>query len=724
VLLSVAAVGPGGVTAATPRVDATDLAGEGTAVDPYRIADVSGLQAMATDLDAHYVLVADVDASTASSWNGGLGFAPVGNASAPFDGTFDGGGHAIFGLTVDRPGVRAVGLFGTVGSRGTVTAVRLEGASITGGDAVGGLVGENDGAVTDSSVDGTVVGQELVGGLVGVNRGTVADASSTATVTGGFTVGGLVGLNEGGTVRASVAGGAVVGDFHVGGLVGFNRLRGTVADVAASGAVTGSSCVGGLVGTSFDGEVTNAAASGDVSGTEQVGGLVGTILTTDPHTVADAAASGNVSGTEQVGGLVGANVALDASTVERSTATGTVTGTLRVGGLVGQNFAAGRGEASVVDSSATGDVTGETDVGGLVGANTADGSTGAPGVVTVTRSAAEGTVTGVTGVGGLVGHNVAGTVRRSSAAGPVAGTSMVGGLVGTNGEGSTVTESAATGTVTGDDRVGGLVGWNTASAVSASYATGDVGVSGAVGALVGTNEFGGTVTQSYATGTLTGGTPGSGLVGRPLATGAVVDSYWDTDTTGIDASRSVDGAGAGLATDEMTGVNALDGVPGFDIPETWHLTHGYPALAWEETDPFFAVDVTATTAPVGEGDVLWVTVTVTNYGRPGTETVGLYDTGFDGVLRDQVDVELDTGEAADSVRFAWVTTDGDSGRGLLTVASADDADTVVVWVLPAEVAADGLRPHLWSAALVLLATLLAVWVAAALGRRRRARRSE
>ena len=52
--------------------------GSGTPSDPYQITNVHHLQSMMSYLSAHYVLTTDIDASGTSSWNGGLGFEPVG----------------------------------------------------------------------------------------------------------------------------------------------------------------------------------------------------------------------------------------------------------------------------------------------------------------------------------------------------------------------------------------------------------------------------------------------------------------------------------------------------------------------------------------------------------------------------------------------------------------------------------------------------------------------
>ncbi len=75
--------------------------------------------------------------------------------------------------------------------------------SVTGGDCIGGLVGENYlGAVSDSYSCAGVTGGSRVGGLVGWNAGNVTDSYSTGSVTGNSSVGGLLGEDEG-TVNSS-----------------------------------------------------------------------------------------------------------------------------------------------------------------------------------------------------------------------------------------------------------------------------------------------------------------------------------------------------------------------------------------------------------------------------------------------------------------------------------------------------------------------------------------
>src|SRR6185295_12750856 len=96
----------------------TDYTGNvsGTLKAYMLVNDVTQLQAMNTNVTTTgvYALGRDIDASATSGWNGGLGFNPVGtyggNASNYFNGTFDGLGHTVRGLTINRS-TTGVGLF-------------------------------------------------------------------------------------------------------------------------------------------------------------------------------------------------------------------------------------------------------------------------------------------------------------------------------------------------------------------------------------------------------------------------------------------------------------------------------------------------------------------------------------------------------------------------------------------------------------------------------------
>jgi len=260
------------------------LGGDGSAGNPYAISDVYGLQGINTvrnsggspDLSLNYRLANDIDASGTRQWTDGrsiVGFTPIGGSVpdlAPFSGMFDGQGHTISGLFINRPSSSEVGLFGQVA--GAVQNLSLAGVDISGNSAVGSVAGRNFGAISHVVASGTVAGNQFVGGLVGDNSPpesstpptpSIDQSSTSVTVQGGASanaIGGLVGYNTG-NISLSYATGAITtgaGSTSVGGLVGEN-FGGTISQVYATTAMSGAPPqFGGLVGFFFSGTLTSS----------------------------------------------------------------------------------------------------------------------------------------------------------------------------------------------------------------------------------------------------------------------------------------------------------------------------------------------------------------------------------------------------------------------------------------------------------------------------------
>ena len=248
-----------------------------------------------------YELTAGLDFDTNGSgsadsgddyWNFGVGWQPIGTEASPFNAVFEGNGHAIANLFIDRD-VNYNGLFGHAGPSAVIRNQALTGVSVSGRGRVGGLAGRNQGMVIASYATGRVSGNAAeVGGLVGNNlRGSVTASYASARVSGSGNVGGLVGWNQTGAVTASYATGRVSGTTDVGGLVG--RNEGSVTLATPRAASTGNLDVGGLVGRNFVGTVTASYATGRVTGSIRVGGLVGN---NESSTVTDSYYDGNTSG--------------------------------------------------------------------------------------------------------------------------------------------------------------------------------------------------------------------------------------------------------------------------------------------------------------------------------------------------------------------------------------------------------------------------------------------
>jgi len=120
--------------------------GDGTSGNPYQIATLNNLYWISVypdEWDKHYIQIADIDASSTATWNGGDGFLPIGD----FTGSYNGQDHTIDALFIDRASMGHVGLFGfTNGAE--IDGIGVTNADITGDGYVGGLVGWNNNILT------------------------------------------------------------------------------------------------------------------------------------------------------------------------------------------------------------------------------------------------------------------------------------------------------------------------------------------------------------------------------------------------------------------------------------------------------------------------------------------------------------------------------------------------------------------------------------------------
>ena len=207
-------------------------------------------------------------------------------------GTFDGGNHTISGLTVTGSDEYA-GLFGYIGSGGTVKDVTLEEVKIESDNemsAVGGVVGYSYGNIENCSVSGSVSSNSTAGGVVGAQlSGSITGCSSSATVKGVTYAGGIAGYTNGG--------GSLTGCYATG-------------SISVENNTTNAAWAGGVVGSNGSSTLTACYATGSVtssgSGTIYVGGVTGSndlgTLTACYH------AKGTVSGPGgATGGVAGRN---------------------------------------------------------------------------------------------------------------------------------------------------------------------------------------------------------------------------------------------------------------------------------------------------------------------------------------------------------------------------------------------------------------------------------
>ncbi len=206
---------------------------------------------------------------------------PVGTEDAPYTGSFDGAGYSITGIKASSSS-DYVGMFGYIGSDGTVKDLGLIKADISGDGYVGAIAGYNEGTIIACySEDSKVEGDYYVGGIAGYNY----NYSYNFT---GDTI-----INDKGKVLYSYSDADVSGSQYVGGIVGYNTDYATVAACYFTGSLDGTSCVGGIVGFNYG--VYLDSAPGNVIDVGYV------------YACYSEAAIENSSGKNYIGGIVGRN---------------------------------------------------------------------------------------------------------------------------------------------------------------------------------------------------------------------------------------------------------------------------------------------------------------------------------------------------------------------------------------------------------------------------------
>ncbi|WP_312637291.1 GLUG motif-containing protein [Oscillibacter sp.] len=537
-----------------------------TAAELAKLADIINNDNSNTTYNAstvYYKLMNDIDlVPYGQGYDGGEGWVPIGNNSNPFQGQFNGAGHTITGLFINRS-ADDQGLFGKIAGGAMVKGLGMVGASVSGSIYVGGVVGRIDGTVLNCYSTGSVSGGRHVGGVVGWVKGTVSNCYSTGSVSGSNYVGGVAGYAEGsaGTVANCAAlNPSVKGENGVG------RVAGTVSGGQVQSNYAFSGMGGTPIGNDHDDGTGKTAdqinASSDLFGlftnqngwataTGKLPGLFGETVAMPGYINADSyafAGKGSEIAPFQI--TTAAELAKLAELVNENNQTYNASGVhyklmnnIDLSGY-GQGFNDGEGWVPIGINSAitfqgqfNGDghtITGlfinrTADVQGLFGIIASGAIVEGLGVVGASVS-----VTGddsVSGSGDYVGSGtyvgsvaggVLGTVKHCYSTGSVSGSgdyvgSVAGSVVGT------MEHCYSTASVSGSNAVGGVTGSIEATGrVSNCYSTGSVSGSGDyVGGVVGYVNNTGTVSNCYSTGSVSGSNFVGGVVGGVGNSGAV-----------------------------------------------------------------------------------------------------------------------------------------------------------------------------------------------------------
>lgn len=337
------------------------LAGQGSASAPFLIKTADDITLLAEFIERSgmdyegYVFRVENDIVYPDT----MAFTPISRTGTQFQGTLDGAGHKISGFKftdeTSKTG-KNIGFFGTLGSKGTVKNLTLDGdikAYSYAGAFAGLLYGhiENctsasridvksgygagfagrmyDGASIAGSVFAGVVGgsyqtnMNYQGGFAGqldngatidgcVNKGTVGNYKNTTgtTYTGTQWVGGIAG-DAAGTITNSRNEGTVKGRMNIAGIAGRLAKTGHILDCVNAADITGvGSNAAGIFAKdqgSCTAEVRRCSNSGNIKGKSYVAGIGGQIQS---GVIVDSCFNtGNITGFSStaygVGGVIG-----------------------------------------------------------------------------------------------------------------------------------------------------------------------------------------------------------------------------------------------------------------------------------------------------------------------------------------------------------------------------------------------------------------------------------
>lgn len=209
-----------------------------TTTKTYTVYNADGLmawnEATRKDLSINCTLTADIDLKDEAWTPIGSGF----SSNTGYQGTFDGQGHRITGLTIttNTTGGQNATLFDGIGSDGTVKNLQLVNVSYTvqQNGAAGGITNSNYGTITACSVKGDITANSgAVGGIASINNGSIIGCWYNGQLeghnsTGGTPMGGIAFFNDGSVAACYWGGNAGQGVYsNQGGTVDATKVEGT-----------------------------------------------------------------------------------------------------------------------------------------------------------------------------------------------------------------------------------------------------------------------------------------------------------------------------------------------------------------------------------------------------------------------------------------------------------------------------------------------------------------
>ena len=299
-------------------------AGNGSADNPYKISTAAELAWFRDQVNSgnnriSATLTEDIDlaefchAKDGTKYTDELSWAPIGNSTYQYLGTFDGKGKTIRNLYINVTSDKT-GFFGYA-DRGSIKNITFNKAKVKNDKADTGILAGNAGSCIIENIktlaNCSVEGKNYVGGIAGDANGNISNCENRATVKGIRSLGGIVAAYSGNSITSCANYGTVTcANGIVGGMVG-TFASGTIQNSANYGDVTGASYAGNLIGLAQECNLSNVLDTGNVtatSDTERAGLLVGHInnssSTASGILAYNSSAKLTINGTEQTGDAV------------------------------------------------------------------------------------------------------------------------------------------------------------------------------------------------------------------------------------------------------------------------------------------------------------------------------------------------------------------------------------------------------------------------------------
>ena len=267
--------------------------GSGTKDDPYRIFNADQLNQVrnfAGKTDVYFSLEADIDMT---DWiaenNPSQGWLPIDASYSMKVMDFNGNGHTIKNLYINRPNTDNVGLFGYARTNGNIYDLNLENVNIVGKDHVGGILGFTNSSsyflsLYGCTVKGEIKGNDYVGGVVGLSYGNTESLSKNSFY------------------------GKIVGHDYIGGIISYCPSI-TISDCTTFCQITGNDHIGGIAGYSSSNSltITNCYSYNNINGNDEIGGIIGHVEAweNDKIEISKCYTHSYITGNDNLSGVLG-----------------------------------------------------------------------------------------------------------------------------------------------------------------------------------------------------------------------------------------------------------------------------------------------------------------------------------------------------------------------------------------------------------------------------------